>query len=58
MSPNEKVVRVAAVQAAPVSFDLEQSIAKISHFTAEAARAGADLVIFPYEEQITAICEL
>jgi hypothetical protein len=42
------VVKVAAVQAAPVAFDLVKSLEKVSTFTAEAARAGADLVVFPY----------
>jgi predicted amidohydrolase len=41
-------VKVAIVQAAPVAFDLEESIKKISKFTAEAAISGADLVVFPY----------
>jgi predicted amidohydrolase len=40
-------VKVAAVQAAPVAFDLGQSIAKVASFTAEAAKEGADLVVFP-----------
>lgn len=40
-------VKVAAVQAAPVAFDLEKSIEKVSKFTAEAAKNGADLVVFP-----------
>jgi predicted amidohydrolase len=41
------VVRVAAVQAAPVAFDLAQSIEKVQKFALEAATAGADLVVFP-----------
>ncbi|OAL55532.1 putative nitrilase [Pyrenochaeta sp. DS3sAY3a] len=40
-------VKVAAVQTAPVAFDLEKSIEKVSKFTAEAAKNGADLVVFP-----------
>ncbi|KAF2637741.1 carbon-nitrogen hydrolase [Massarina eburnea CBS 473.64] len=40
-------VKVAAVQAAPVCFDLEKSLERVSHFTAEASKAGADLVVFP-----------
>jgi nitrilase len=40
-------IKVAAVQAAPVSFDLEKSLEKVSNLTGEAARAGADLVVFP-----------
>lgn len=43
-----KIVKVAAVQAAPVSFDLEKSLEKVAKFTAEAAESGADLVVFPY----------
>jgi predicted amidohydrolase len=43
-----KIVKVAAVQAAPVAFDLNKSIEKISCFTSEAAKNGADLVAFPY----------
>jgi|TARA_R110002003_G_scaffold2874_1_gene24688 predicted amidohydrolase len=41
------VVKVAAVQAAPVAFDLVKSIEKIAKFTAEAAQSGANLVVFP-----------
>lgn len=47
MSPIQEPVKVAAVQAAPVAFDLPKSLAKVAHFTAEAAKAGADLVVFP-----------
>lgn len=42
-----KIVKVAAVQAAPVSFDLEKSLTKLSELTEEASQAGADLVVFP-----------
>lgn len=48
MPRTQEIVKVAAVQAAPVSFDLPKSLAKVAHFTAEAAKAGADLVVFPY----------
>ena len=41
------VVKVAAVQAAPVSFNLHESLKKVEKFTTEAAHAGADLVAFP-----------
>jgi seryl-tRNA(Sec) selenium transferase len=41
------IVKVAAVQAAPVAFDLAKSIEKVENFTAEAAQSGADLVVFP-----------
>lgn len=42
-----RVVKVAAVQAAPVSFDLEKSLEKLSRLAGEAAEAGADLIVFP-----------
>ena len=41
-------VTVAAIQAAPVSFDLPKSLHKVKDLTAQAAAAGADLVVFPY----------
>ncbi|RWA14006.1 hypothetical protein EKO27_g1088 [Xylaria grammica] len=44
---SSKIVRVAAVQAAPVSFDLEKSLEKLTRLTAEAAKGGADLIVFP-----------
>lgn len=46
MPPN-LTLKVAAVQAAPVSFDLNRSLDKLEKLTAEAAQAGADLVVFP-----------
>lgn len=42
-----KSVKVAAVQTAPVSFDLDKSITKLAEYTKKAALAGADLVVFP-----------
>ncbi len=42
-----EAVKVAAVQAAPIAFDLAKSIAKVEAFTAQAASNGADLVVFP-----------
>lgn len=42
-----KTLKVAAVQAAPVSFDLESSLAKLQKLASEAALAGAELVVFP-----------
>ena len=47
MSRTLETVKVAAVQAAPVAFDLPKSLEKVAHFAAEAAKAGADLVVFP-----------
>jgi predicted amidohydrolase len=46
LSPSLKL-KVAAVQAAPVAFDLEASIRKLERFTRTASEAGADLVVFP-----------
>jgi nitrilase len=40
-------VRIAAVQAAPVLFDTEGSLRKVADLTADAARRGAGLVVFP-----------
>ena len=39
--------RVAVVQAAPVSFDLEKTLAKTRSLAAEARAQGAELVLFP-----------
>src|SRR5215510_8890043 len=39
--------RVAVVQAAPVVFDRERTIDKLHQLTGEAARKGAQLVLFP-----------
>jgi nitrilase len=47
MASRPAIVKVAAVQAAPVSFDLDKSLDKLGKLTAEAARGGADLVVFP-----------
>ncbi|KAK5448114.1 Nitrilase [Exophiala xenobiotica] len=46
LSPSLKF-KVAAVQTAPVAFDLEASIRKLERFTRTASEAGADLVVFP-----------
>ena len=43
----QETVKVAAVQAAPVAFDLPKSLMKVAQFATEAAKAGADLVVFP-----------
>ncbi|OAA57049.1 carbon-nitrogen hydrolase [Niveomyces insectorum RCEF 264] len=50
----KEVVKVAAVQAAPVAFDLAKSLEKLRTLTAEAASAGADLVVFPWENYMPA----
>jgi predicted amidohydrolase len=47
MPKAQKSVRVAVVQAAPVLFDREASVAKVAELTAEAAGQGAQLVLFP-----------
>jgi len=41
------MVRAAVVQAAPVVFDREATIAKVRSLTAEAAAQGAQIVVFP-----------
>ena len=40
-------VRAAVIQAAPVVFDREQTLEKLRALTADAARRGARLVVFP-----------
>src|ERR1700694_5679420 len=45
--PSSGRVRVAVVQAAPVMFDTQRSLQKLAEFTANAARQGAGLVVFP-----------
>lgn len=40
-------VKVAAIQAAPVFFDIEKTLVKAEQFIAEAAHQGANLVVFP-----------
>ena len=40
-------VTVAVVQAAPVAFDRERTLGKVDALAAEAARKGAQLVLFP-----------
>jgi nitrilase len=42
-----KLVRVAVVQAAPVLFDARESLQKLADLTADAAKGGAELVVFP-----------
>jgi nitrilase len=41
------IVRAAVVQDAPVAFDLERSVAKVAARAAEAAKQGAQIVVFP-----------
>jgi nitrilase len=45
-TPSSKV-RAAVVQAAPVMFDTERSLQKLTDLTADAAKLGAELVVFP-----------
>ena len=47
MVPLSLTFKVAAVQAAPVGFDLDASIRKLETFTKTASKEGADLVVFP-----------
>ncbi|KAI0593951.1 carbon-nitrogen hydrolase [Biscogniauxia sp. FL1348] len=47
MAPPARTVKVAVVQAAPVSFNLQQSLEKLTRLATEAAQGGADLVVFP-----------
>ena len=41
------IVRAAVVQAAPVLFDTPKSLQKLADLAADAARQGAELVVFP-----------
>src|SRR5215216_4593024 len=45
--PMTSTVRVAVVQAAPVAFDREFTLAKVAQLTRDAASRGAQLVVFP-----------
>lgn len=47
MVKRQSTVKIAAVQAAPVAFDLEASLKKLEKLTAEAASQSAELVVFP-----------
>lgn len=40
-------IRVAAVQAAPIAYDLPASLAKFKILLADAKKQGAQLVVFP-----------
>jgi nitrilase len=46
-SAQQHRVKVAVVQAAPVSFDREKTLEKVRALAADAARQGARLVLFP-----------
>lgn len=43
----ETAQRAAVIQAVPIAFDLEGTVAKIESLTHEAATRGAQLVLFP-----------
>ena len=45
--PASPFVRAAVVQAASIAFDREQTLEKAADLTADAARRGAQLVVFP-----------
>ena len=44
---SKAIVHAAVVQAAPVLFDTDRTLAKLRELTREAAGAGADIVVFP-----------
>lgn len=43
----KSTVRAAVVQASPVVFDVERTLAKVADLSADAARQGAQLAVFP-----------
>jgi nitrilase len=45
--PDAQQTRVAVVQAASVLFDTTKSLQKLADLTADAAKQGAELVVFP-----------
>ena len=45
--PASQIVRAAVVQAASVAFDRERTLEKAADLAADAARRGAQLVVFP-----------
>jgi hypothetical protein len=51
MNLRQKNVKVAAVQAAPVAFNLGESLKKLESLTEEAAKEAAELVVFPQVPQ-------
>ena len=46
-APSAQRVKVAVVQAAPVAFDRRRTLEKVRSLAGEAARKGAQLVLFP-----------
>jgi nitrilase len=46
-STRSGIVRAAVVQAAPVLFDTPRSLQKLADLASDAARQGAELVVFP-----------
>jgi predicted amidohydrolase len=47
MTVQSHVIRAAVVQAAPIAFDREWTLAKVYALTSDAASQGAQLVVFP-----------
>jgi nitrilase len=47
MTAQSRVIRAAVVQAAPIAFDRERTLAKVRALSADAASLGAQLVVFP-----------
>ena len=47
MKPVGMKVRAAVVQAAPAAFDRARTLDKLDRLIAEAARAGAEIAVFP-----------
>ncbi|KAH8650548.1 putative nitrilase [Tricladium varicosporioides] len=47
MSTSGQTIKVAAIQAAPICFDLKSSLKKLTELTHTAASAGAQLICFP-----------
>jgi nitrilase len=47
MTAQSHVIRAAVVQAAPIAFDRERTLAKVRALTGEAAGLGAQLVVLP-----------
>src|ERR1700724_2430516 len=47
MPAHPQIVRAAVVQAAPIAFDRDRTLAKARTLAADAASQGAQLVVFP-----------